>query len=361
MQSSTPVSLHHYYLPIGALGLANQFINIYIYTQFLLGNRPLLPSRKLRFKHYNTFLCCAVAAIVLGFDIASLHRLQRWELITSVVANLLIFMNNLAMVLGAMIVVYDELKKAEEAVSGHVDADTSSEMTTLHGDEPPPPYSKDPEIGDMVTNDQEQASSHEINCTSDRGVELPDYPTNGESSTQAQVAESSSTLVEKKKEVTSSPTAQSQAETKDKVELNISGFVVFMVFQLPGAALLFATLVGLLGQYLPVGWSTIDHIRPIIIIQGIFIVVTILATIVSLVNVRRLPAPSKGEQMTRKRSQYLGRLFMGGIGLNFCLVMFDKLILAALAGDIGGAKHILSDGGLPLVYMILTKLPALAF
>ncbi|KAI1309580.1 hypothetical protein F5Y03DRAFT_65853 [Xylaria venustula] len=368
MQPSISDNLQHYYLPIGVLGLANQFINIYIYCQCLLGNRPLLPSRKLRLKGYNTFLCCAIVVFILGFDIASLRRLHRWELIASVVANLIISLNNLAMVIAAMRLVHDELKKAEDAVSGHAGADadgTSSETTTLHGDEPPPPYSKDPEIGDAVTNDQRkvpshQAPSHEINCTSDRGVGLPEHPTSGESRTQTQATESSSTLAEKKKEATDFPTAQSQAETKEKIELSTSGFVFFVVFQLPGAALLFASLVSQLTHHLPAGWSTIDHIRPIIIIQGIFVVGTALATIAGLVRVRRAPAPSCGGSTARKRSQYLGCLFMGGAGLNFCLIMFDKLVLAALAGDIGGAKHILSDGGLPLVYMILTKLPALA-
>ncbi|KAI0513089.1 hypothetical protein F5B22DRAFT_271526 [Xylaria bambusicola] len=366
MQPSVRDDLQHYYLPIGVLGLVNQVVNIYIYSQFLMGNCPLWPRRELQHKSYNKLLCIGAMVFVVAYDSTSLSRLHRWELIVSVVGNLIIFLNFIIMVCFSGSSKHREAMRAKAASDPRTDAETP----TPQGDEPPPPYSKDPEKGDAIVSDPAQTSELGNEHIPDQEIGCPEYPAPETSGAETRPAGSSSTPEEAEKGVTSSLPTQIQADTKAEVsaiaslqsagQIDLGGFIFYLVFQIPGTALLLTGLVGQLTLILPDAWASIDHIRPIIIIFGIFIATTLLVTLFYIVRLNRQPASSDEVSIAKRKGDYLDHLLKGVLFFNFFLVSFDEWLLAALGNDITGAKHILSDGGLPLVYLFLSKLPALA-
>jgi hypothetical protein len=246
-----------------------------------------------------------------------------------------------------------------------VDATGSSEKATVHDDQPPPPYSKDPEKGETITDNQKPASNHEIEHISDQEIRAPVYTAYEMPLRDAMEIESGSTLTTAQTVVTnSSIQTQTQTGTEARVQSQIDkdegAALYYLISNFPGAVLVFTGLVGQLAHNLPAGWADKGPIPPTIIAFSLLMVATVLFTLFWLLRIRAKKLPSDTESVAKKRSKYINCLLLCAVVLSFFVVSFDQWILAALGEDGTGTKHILSDGGLPLAYMIVTKLPALA-
>ncbi|KAJ3580133.1 hypothetical protein NPX13_g439 [Xylaria arbuscula] len=358
MRPSIRDDLKHHYLPIGALGLINQLANIYVYYQILLKNRPLWPTRKLQYNSYNKLLCCAALLVVLGFDITSLSRLRRWELIVNVVGDLAIFTQAIILEAVSIDLGYKPPRKGMTVSNRQGDSTINSETSTLHGDQPPPPYSKDPEKGDATIDYEGEVSSANKECIPDREAVESKYGTDKSSSTGLEMIGSSLTRAETCTET------KIETTTTEKVEpdtgINVAGFVFYLVFQIPAAILVSTGIVAQLAQSLPAAWTQVDHMKPIIIVFILFIAVTVVTTCVCIVRLGRRPRPSDAGTIAKSKPGYMDYILMGHAVLSFFIVSFDKWILAALAEDLIGTKHILDASHLAIPYIVLSKLPALA-
>ncbi|KAI8948478.1 hypothetical protein F4801DRAFT_556635 [Xylaria longipes] len=364
--------LQHYYLPIGVLGLVNQVVNLYIYLVFIAGRRPLWPCRAIQRRGYSAILCCVVMTFVLGFDSASSSRLERWELITSVVGNLVLFLSYL--VIAALSVGHSQAKQAKAEPGPQADADGTSQTATAY-EEPPPSYSEDPERGEASIDDKTQASNLGLSYTPDHEfIEAPEYPVNQMPSKENELMESSSTPLMAQEDLTNPPPVQTQAQTQTRSqaltkalalalaqkEPDTSATSYYLIFNIQGSILVLTGLVGQLAHNLPADWVHMGQIRSIIIAFSMLLAATAVGTLVRLHRLMRGQAWSDKGLVLLKSNNYSYCLLQGAIALSFIIVSFDKWLLAALANDITGTRHILSDAGLPLVYMVITKLPALA-
>ncbi|KAI0105051.1 hypothetical protein GGR51DRAFT_572092 [Nemania sp. FL0031] len=277
---------------------------------------------------------------VLGHGIASLSRLRRWELIVGVVGNLTILMGYILTATRLARPSIEDYDAAQANIDSRQqgDAAVDSETPTLQGDEPPPPYSKDPEAG--VTIDPECPAYSKVvkdktkNCQIYHRAKIFGIKVFGATG-QLLVVFLRWLLFNK------NPPPR-QAETETETESPIAMDIVYC-FGIPGVALVLAGVVGQLKYSLLVGWSQIDGIYPIIIVLSPFPPFIFLLTFIYTVC---FPM----EDCFRE----------GSIAFTFLLVLFDKFFIAALVDDMVGTKHILDDGGLTLSYIILSKLPALA-
>ncbi|KAI0451868.1 hypothetical protein F5B21DRAFT_516404 [Xylaria acuta] len=299
---------------------------MYTYLVFITGCRPLWLGRLIQHTSYSTTLCCVVMIFVLGFDSTSSSRLGRWELITSDIGNLAFFLSYLL------------IAALSADLGPRADADGTSQTATVHEDQPPPSYSEDPEKGEMMK------------------IGALEYLVNQMPSKEVEVMESFPSPMTAQEGVANLPPVRARTRTQSQAETR----ALYLIFNMPGSILIFTGRVGQLAHNLPADWVHIGQIRSTIITFSILLVVTVLDTLVRLLRLMREPAPSDKELILRKGNNYSDCVLQCGIVLSFFIVSFDKWLLAALAGDITGAKHILSDGGLPLVYMLITKLPALA-
>ncbi|KAI0205602.1 hypothetical protein F4808DRAFT_409661 [Astrocystis sublimbata] len=375
MQSSIQDDIKHYYLPIGVLGLINQLANAYIYIVLITRHRPLWPGRRIHHQGYSAALSFVTMVFVLGFDSTSASRLSQWELIASVVGNLILFLSFIGMTAASVSDNEANATPVKAVPSLPSEADNTLRDVTVHEDQPPPPppYSKDdPNKVETTICDEPRASSRRIPCAPKDEASAPlDDPIStmhakdadalgalcGHAAVQDDVHDPSSVI-----QAFTPNDAETLAKVRASKASDTKVILFYLIFNVPGLVLVFAGLVGQLAHNLPAGWeSHPSHIRDIVIAFNVLLAATLLSTSVWCYRMRQDKATlNNTESKETKRFGRVDCFMFSVIALDFCIVSFDQWLLAALADDITGARHILSDGGMPLVYALITKLPVLA-
>ncbi|KAI1738736.1 hypothetical protein F4680DRAFT_166354 [Xylaria scruposa] len=340
MQPSIPDDLYHYYLPIATLGLSNQIANAYVYIVLVTGRRPLMPSRSIQHTNYSITLCCGVIIFTLCVDSARISRLDRWELMISVVGNLVLFLSYLVIARSSSDDKHTMQVKADPGPQAN--ADGTSRTALVH---------ENPDRGEMVIDDKTQASTLGVPCILDhKVVGAPESPV-----TQIQ-SEGAETQIHARSQTESTALVQTKKATETGATLH------YFIFNMPGLIFVLTGLVSRPTHNLPEDWVHGGQIHSIIIITvSILLAATVLGTLMQLFRFMREQVPSNKEFMLKKGHNYSDCVLQCSAALAFFIVSFDKCFPAALAGDItDNTWQILGDENLPLVYMLITKLPALA-
>lgn len=350
IQMLDPDDLQKYHLPIGLLGFINQLANFYVLLSFTCARRPLWPWRPIQHQGYSTFICCVVMILVIGFDADSISHLDHWELITSVVGNMVLLISFIGIALGGC-----HSQTSQVAAAGPQANAVESPQSIGLNERRETGYSRDLERCDIVLDDKGNTLDISKSGSSESKIlGVPENPANRTSTKDVDAMGSLSTSTTIREEPTELPPPRKAPDTD-------TGAALYMlIFNMPGTILVFVGLVGHLARDLPADWRGISQLRSIVITFSIFLVGTVLCIIASALRAVMREEEASDELVPKKSHTWKDSVFLGSIILSFFVVSFDKWLLAALTGDINGTKHILSGGGLPLVYMILTKLPALA-
>ena len=366
IQPSISDDVVNYHLPIGLLGFVNQIVNIYVYLSVTCGRRPLQPTRTIRHSRYTTRLCCIIIVFILGFDSLSMSHLDRWELTTTVAGNLVLFISFIGVALGGLW--HCESKQAEAGSGPQIGADeASSTTTTMHEDLPPPPYSEDLESGHTVIDDKTQASNLVPPYVSSQEiVGATENPSNKPPSREADMTDSLSISTTLKEDTTEPHTTQTQAQSdiqaqaKAQKETDTGAALYMLISNMPGTIPLFAGLAGHLAHNLPADWADSDQIQTIVFAHSILLGATVLGMAVWLLRLACGRPRTDEEVALQSKLGWKDCIFHCSMIFSFFIVSFNNWLLAGLVDDITGAKHLLSYHCLPLVYMLVTKLPALA-
>lgn len=361
--------IRKYHLPIGALGLLNQFLNLYVLLSFTCARRPLWPWHPIRHRRYSNGLCTITMILVLGFDFNSISHLHRWELTTSVVGNMILLLSYIGVALGGLNSQLDKEAAAGAGAGAGAGLGPGPQVNTVEVEtphivvadadadqrNPPPPYSQDPERCDAALDDAKNQAPRPAVSESDV-VGVPENPANRTATKAVDGMGSLSTSTTIREE----PPASRPVQKPSNADTDTGAALYMLLAVLPWTIIVFVGLVGHLCRDLPADWHGVSHVRSIVITFSFCLIFTVLGMAASALRAIRREEEADVEVGQKKRYTWKDSVFLGSIVLSFFVVSFDKWLVAALVGDIGGTKHILSDGALPLVYMIVTKLPALA-
>ena len=344
-KSPLPVAadLRNYHLPIGGLGFLNQLIHFYVLILIICGQRPLSPWRPIQHPKYTTWLCCILMICIVAFDCDSLSHLHNWQHITSVVGNMILFLSFVGVTLGAL-----HQPKPNGVTGPQADAVAVDERQEPH-------HSEDLEKCATLTEEPTTSPDTPNNWPLDADVVgVPENPANRTTVKQTPVVDTMSTSTTIRDDLPT-PTPN---PNKSESDLDNSALIFMVAFKGPPIIIIFAGIVGQLTQNLPSDWRHSHQIRSIVIafsvLLGGTVLITVASNLISLMSSWR----KTGEPKNRK---WKDTVLLCIIFLSFFMVAFDKFLLAALAHDVSGARHIVSHGRVPLAYMIVTNvIPALA-